>query len=90
MLITLRRLLPIGAALLLAALPLDNQAQEKKAAPDKLSPDEAAKSFKTPGGLAFDQVLSEPIVRQPISISFDERSTSCARPLPRAISFSIE
>jgi len=33
----------------------------------------AAKSFKTPADLAFDQVLAEPIVRQPVSLSFDER-----------------
>lgn len=48
-------------------------AQDKKAAPDKLTPAVAAKTFKTPADLAFDQVLAEPIVRQPISMSFDER-----------------
>src|SRR5205823_8641192 len=48
-------------------------AQDKKAAPDKLAPAEAAKTFKTPADLAFDQVLAEPLVRQPISLSFDER-----------------
>ena len=39
----------------------------------KLSPADAAKSFQVATGLRFDQVLSEPIVRQPISLSFDER-----------------
>jgi putative heme-binding domain-containing protein len=48
-------------------------AQEKKPAPEKLSPADAAKSFTTPADLAFDQVLAEPVVRQPVSMSFDER-----------------
>jgi putative heme-binding domain-containing protein len=48
-------------------------AQDKKAPPDKLSPAEAAKTFKTPADLAFDQVLAEPTVRQPVSMNFDER-----------------
>lgn len=39
----------------------------------KLSPAEAAKSFAVGEGLRFDQVLSEPDVKQPIAISFDER-----------------
>jgi glucose/arabinose dehydrogenase len=55
--------------LALTAIP----AQDKKGASDKLSPAESAKTFKTPADLAFDQVLAEPIVRQPISMSFDER-----------------
>jgi putative heme-binding domain-containing protein len=63
----------ITAALLLAAFPKTNPAQEKKSPPAKLAPAEAAKSFKTPADLAFDQVLAEPIVKQPVSLSFDER-----------------
>ncbi len=59
----------IVAGLALTALP----AQDKKAPPAKLAPAAAAKTFKTPADLAFDQVLAEPIVRQPISLSFDER-----------------
>ncbi len=77
MLCILQRLLPptgaCGALLLIAFLPLRNPAQDKKAAPDKLSPADAARTFKTPADLAFDQVLAEPTVRQPISMSFDER-----------------
>lgn len=61
------------AAGLFAAIPGRNPAQEKKTPPDKLSPAQAASSFKTPADLAFDQLLAEPIVRQPISLSFDER-----------------
>jgi putative heme-binding domain-containing protein len=39
----------------------------------KLSPAESANSFQVPDDLRFDQVLAEPTVRQPISMSFDER-----------------
>jgi putative heme-binding domain-containing protein len=41
--------------------------------PAKLSPAESARSFKVADDLRFDQVLAEPIVKQPVSISFDER-----------------
>jgi putative heme-binding domain-containing protein len=54
---------------MLTALPV----QDKKPASDKLTPAAAAQTFKTPADLAFDQVLAEPTVRQPISMSFDER-----------------
>src|SRR5205823_10307201 len=66
-------LFPLAALILLAAWPLDNRAQDKKGMPDKLSPADAARTFKTPADLAFDQVLAEPLVKQPISLSFDER-----------------
>lgn len=56
-----------------AMLPAGNSAQEKKDPPGKLMPADAAKTFKTPNDLAFDQVLAEPTVRQPVSLSFDER-----------------
>ncbi|HEX4590427.1 MAG TPA: PVC-type heme-binding CxxCH protein [Gemmataceae bacterium] len=39
----------------------------------KLSPADSAKSFKVADDLRFDLVLAEPIVKQPISMSFDER-----------------
>src|SRR5437899_5343161 len=39
----------------------------------KLSPAGSAQSFKVADDLHFDQVLAEPIVKQPISVSFDER-----------------
>jgi putative heme-binding domain-containing protein len=42
-------------------------------APPKLAPAESAKSFKVADDLRFDQVLAEPIVKQPLSLSFDER-----------------
>ncbi len=38
-----------------------------------LSPEEAAKSFTTFGDLQIEQVLAEPIVRQPVQLSWDER-----------------
>lgn len=38
-----------------------------------LEPEEAVKAFKTPDDLAVDLVLSEPIVRQPVNMHFDER-----------------
>lgn len=38
-----------------------------------LSPAEALKRFKVPGDLAIDQVLAEPVVRQPVFLNFDER-----------------
>ncbi len=38
-----------------------------------LSPAEALKRFKAPPGLAVDLVAAEPVVRQPLYLSFDER-----------------
>jgi putative heme-binding domain-containing protein len=38
-----------------------------------LSPEEALKSLKVPDDLELEQVLTEPEVRQPLNISFDER-----------------
>ena len=38
-----------------------------------LSPDEAAKSFHVAEDLVFEQVLAEPIVAQPVFLTFDER-----------------
>ncbi len=40
---------------------------------DPLTPAESLKRFKIADDLALDQVLAEPIVRQPLSLSFDER-----------------
>lgn len=81
---TTRRLL--GAALSAALLLLGAQAwlleaqapaQKKKPAvpppAPKLSPAEASKTFTVPDDLALDQVLAEPAVKQPVSLSFDER-----------------
>ena len=41
--------------------------------PAKLTPAESAKSFTVAPDLRFDQLLAEPIVKQPLSLSFDER-----------------
>lgn len=49
-------------------------AQDKKAPERKaLSPAEAAQTFKVPDDLRVDQVLAEPLVKQPLSLSFDEK-----------------
>lgn len=72
------------ALLLVAFVPAMLVSQEKKTpdkatpkpvdkTPDKLSPAESAKAFKVSKGLRFDQVLSEPAVRQPLAMTFDER-----------------
>ncbi|MBI1833016.1 MAG: dehydrogenase, partial [Planctomycetes bacterium] len=47
--------------------------KDPKAAPAKLSPADAAKSFKVMDDLRFDQVLAEPNVKQPLYMTFDER-----------------
>ncbi len=48
-------------------------AQPTKAPPGKLAPAESAKTFKVADDLRFDQILAEPNVKQPLSLSFDER-----------------
>lgn len=57
-------------------IPSDDAAKPNAARPrpdSPLGPQEALKSLKTPDDLAVDLVLSEPVVRQPVQISFDER-----------------
>lgn len=39
-----------------------------------LAPEAAARSFQVPGDLAFDLVLSEPDISQPVFLTFDERA----------------
>jgi len=68
----------IAIAVLVAAftVPCHSGAQsskDSKAAPPKLTPSESAKSFKVADDLRFDQILAEPTVKQPLSLSFDER-----------------
>lgn len=69
----------LGAALGAALLFLGTQAPAQKKKPTlpppapKLAPAEAAKTFTVPDDLALDQVLAEPIVKQPVSLSFDAR-----------------
>jgi putative heme-binding domain-containing protein len=43
------------------------------AQPKGLSPADAAKTFKVPEDLRLEQVLAEPVVAQPVSMSFDEK-----------------
>ena len=43
------------------------------AAADGLSPEEAAKRFKLPDGFSVQTVAAEPMIRQPVSMSFDAR-----------------
>src|SRR5690349_4052778 len=56
-----------------AQAPKKQQTAKNAPPPPKLSPADAAKTFQTPPDLAFDQVLAEPLVKQPVSLSFDER-----------------
>ncbi|MBM4069246.1 MAG: c-type cytochrome [Planctomycetes bacterium] len=44
-----------------------------KGAVKRLSPANALKLFKTPADLVIEQVLAEPVVRQPVFLNFDER-----------------
>src|SRR5262245_30173337 len=66
--------LPLVVILFLALLSRF-AAQDKKSAERKsaLSPADAAKTFKVPDDLRVDQVLAEPLVKQPLSLSFDEK-----------------
>ena len=41
--------------------------------PEALSPEAARASFQVPEDLEIEQVLSEPVVRQPVFLNFDER-----------------
>src|SRR5262245_29989734 len=67
------RLPLVALALLVLLTPF--AAQEKKPAERRsaLSPADAAKTFKVPDDLRVDQVLAEPLVKQPLSLSFDEK-----------------
>ncbi|MCS7045147.1 MAG: c-type cytochrome [Gemmataceae bacterium] len=67
-------LLVVVGSLSLAAGPAA-QEQEKKVSERRgpLSPAEAAATFVTPADLRVDQVLAEPLVKQPVSLSFDEK-----------------
>src|SRR5947209_18662543 len=71
---TIRWILSVCCFVVLAVDRADAQTgKDPKAPPAKLSPAEAAKSFKVADDLRFDQVLAEPVVKQPLSLSFDER-----------------
>lgn len=70
---TLTAALPIVAAMILLQQTSAQTGKDPKAPPAKLSPVNAARSFKAADDLRFDQVLAEPIVKQPLSLSFDER-----------------
>jgi putative membrane-bound dehydrogenase-like protein len=63
----------IAIASLMGLLALSPLARPQQKVVEKLSPAQAAKSFTVAEGLRFDQVLSEPLVRQPVAMSFDER-----------------
>jgi putative heme-binding domain-containing protein len=67
--------LGVGVALvtLVPWFAVAQSARNLKTPPAKLSPADAAKSFKVADDLRLDQVLAEPIVKQPLGLSFDER-----------------
>jgi putative heme-binding domain-containing protein len=64
---------PEGIAQFTKVQPTASIAQPDITRSGGLKPAEAAKSFTVPDDLRFDQILAEPIVRQPVSINFDER-----------------
>src|SRR5262245_41891555 len=64
---------PKGLALVLAALAAAIACASTRADDGPLSPAESATRFVVHDDLAFDQVLAEPAVKQPVSLSFDER-----------------
>ena len=71
-------MLPRTAALLVLAslVPASDAADAPAVPPDvapALGPAEAKKSFQVARGLEFELVAIEPIVRQPLSIAFDDR-----------------
>src|SRR5437773_2140470 len=61
------------SSLLILGIAIVVNAQPGKDSPPKLSPADSAKAFKVADDLRFDQVLAEPIVKQPLHMSFDER-----------------
>jgi putative heme-binding domain-containing protein len=66
-----RRVLP--AAFFVVVCTLASLAADPKPVLGPFSPAESMKHFTVPGDLRLDQVLAEPVVRQPVSFSFDER-----------------
>ncbi len=54
-------------------VPRSTLVAENESNPGALSPEEAAKTFTVPEDLVWQQVLSEPAIRQPIFLNFDER-----------------
>src|SRR6185436_18475818 len=54
-------------------LAIPAAAAKPRADAEPLSPAEAAKTFKVADGLIWEQVLAEPIVAQPLHLSFDTR-----------------
>lgn len=69
----MKSLLMSTLAFTLLGLGMLADAQPANAPPGKLSSANAAKAFKVADDLRFDQILAEPNVKQPLSLSFDER-----------------
>lgn len=53
------------------ATPADEQSSQRQ--PGWRSPEQALRAFQVPDDLLWEQVLTEPEIKQPVSISFDER-----------------
>lgn len=68
-----REWVSLAISILIGSTAIAQPAKDPKAVAPKLTPAESAKTFKTADDLRFDQVLAEPIVKQPLSLSFDER-----------------
>jgi putative membrane-bound dehydrogenase-like protein len=67
-------LLPVASAVvLLGVVGTSGQGEPQSDPPGPSSPAEALARFQTPADLRLELVLSEPLVRQPVHLSFDER-----------------
>jgi hypothetical protein len=55
------------------AAPAPSGGHKMAARSEPLPPDEAAGTFTVPDDLEIEQVLAEPVVRQPVFLNFDER-----------------
>src|SRR5262245_48232180 len=70
-------LLLAALGILLAAKPKDkeqiSEGMRPAVVPPSLSPADAQKHFQFPNGFTVDLIAAEPVVRQPVHITFDER-----------------
>jgi putative heme-binding domain-containing protein len=55
------------------AVPRGSAGHKMAGRGEPLTPAESARSFTVPEDLEFEQVLAEPLVRQPVFLNFDER-----------------
>ena len=63
----------VSCAAIIAAFSLSLWAQLPSDIPPPLPPEEAVKTFQLAKGLTIELVGQEPMVRQPVSMTFDDR-----------------